>query len=278
MTQSQSAKHIILKTYIEVAFLLAIFFLFSLELNAQIKKTGLPLNNNFPPSTYKASTQNWAIDQNSFGFIYFANNDGLLEFDGQHWAIYPVPNRSIVRSVLVSNDTIYAGAFEEFGFYASDEKGKLIYHSLLHLVPKEFHSFDEIWKIFKTKEGILFQSFKYLFLYKGDSIKTFEPSSVFGHAYAIGEDIYIVDGTHGLIRVRNGKTDVMSNDAILKNNELRCVLPWKDGKLIIGLINKGLFILDGKNLTPWDSDISRHLNENIVFSGIRLRNGLYAFG
>jgi DNA-binding CsgD family transcriptional regulator len=278
MTQPGRANSIILKTYTEIAVLLAIFILLSLNLNAQIKKTGLPLNNNFPPNTYKASTQNWSIDQNSFGFVYFANNDGLLEFDGQHWAIYPVPNRSIVRSVLVSNDTIFAGAFEEFGFYAADENGKLKYHSLLHLVPKEFHSFDEIWKIFKTKEGILFQSFKYLFLYTENSIKTYEPTSVFGHSYAIGEDIYIVDGTFGLTRIRNGKTDVLSNDPVLKNNELRCVLPWKDGKLILGLINKGLYIFDGKSLTPWDSDISRHLNENIVFSGIRLKNGLYAFG
>jgi DNA-binding CsgD family transcriptional regulator len=259
-------------------FLVALIFLQSLVLSAQIKKTGLPLINNFTRSTYKASTQNWAIDQNSSGFIYFANNDGLLEFDGQHWSVYPVPNRSIVRSVLVINDTIYAGAFEEFGFYAADNKGKLKYHSLLDLVPEEYQSFDEIWKTFKTKDGVLFQSFKYLFLYSKGSIKTIEPTSVFGHSYSIGEDIYIVDGTHGLVRIRDGKSDILSNDPILKNNELRCVLPWKDGKLIIGLINKGLYIFDGKELNPWESDVNRQLNENIIFSGIRLSSGLYAFG
>ncbi len=31
--------------------------------------------------------------------MYFANNDGMLEFDDIKWTIHPLPNQSIVRCV-----------------------------------------------------------------------------------------------------------------------------------------------------------------------------------
>lgn len=259
-------------------FFILYFLSFIMIANAQVKRTGLPLINNFPRSIYKASTQNWAIVQNEQGFVYFANNDGLLEFDGQHWATFPVPNNSIIRSVLAANDTIYAGAFEEFGYYAPDHRGKLLYHSLLHLVPQEFRSFDEIWKIHRTKEGVFFQSFKYVFLWHNNTIQTFEPKESFGHSYSIGEDLYIASASAGLLRYKQGNVEVISDDEAFSNNEVRCILPFENGKLLIGFINKGLFVFDGKTLTPWVSDVSKAIENNSIFSAIRLRSGFYAFG
>ena len=85
-----------------------LFVLLPNTVNSQVKSTGLPLINNFTRTTYKASTQNWDITQNTLGFVYFANNDGLLEFDGQHWKVYSVPNKSIVRSIRAIGDTSLA--------------------------------------------------------------------------------------------------------------------------------------------------------------------------
>ena len=37
---------------------------------------------NYTRHTYKAGNQNWSIQQHDNGWIYVANNKGLLEFDG----------------------------------------------------------------------------------------------------------------------------------------------------------------------------------------------------
>jgi len=42
--------------------------------------------------------------------MYFANNEGLLSFDGTYWKGYPLPNKTILRSIAIDkNNRIYAG-------------------------------------------------------------------------------------------------------------------------------------------------------------------------
>lgn len=255
-----------------------IYVAYLLPANAQVKRAGLPLINNFSRNTYNASTQNWAIDQDSRGMMYFANNDGLLSFDGQHWSLLPVPNRSIVRSVFIHNDTIYVGAFEEFGYFASNTQGRLVYHSLVELVPGENKNFDEVWKIFNTSNGIVFQSFKYLFYFDGKRISHIIHSRSFGHSYKVGNDIYITDHERGLLKITNGKAEQVSDDPLFKQYELRCLLPYQNSQMLVGLINKGIYVLYDSKLSPWNTKLNELLIENNVFSGIRMKNGLYAFG
>jgi len=50
----------------------------------------LPVIENFPLSFYNAENQNWMISQADNKYIYMANNDGLLEYDGSRWLLYPV--------------------------------------------------------------------------------------------------------------------------------------------------------------------------------------------
>ena len=264
-------------------FYLLIINLLSIILNptsafSQVKSTGLPLINNFPRTTYKASTQNWDIDQNKLGFIYFANNDGLLEFDGQHWRVFPMPNKSIVRSVKASGDTIFAGAFEEFGFFAPDSKGQLVYNSLTSLIPDGYKNFDEIWKIHLTVQGVIFQSFKYLFLYDGSSIKVIRPEGAYGHSYAVGNDFYYVDAPNGLYSFNYGNNKLLRNDPLFISNEVRAILPLGKGAYLIGFINEGFYVLRGTEMRPWDTQVNKEILQSSIFSAIRLSNGNLAFG
>src|SRR4029078_12202805 len=79
---------------------------------------------------YNAGAQNWDIKQDVQGRIYFANSEGLLSFDGIYWKLYPLPNKTIVRSLEFGKDNrIYIGAQDEIGYFTSDKTGKLAYTS-----------------------------------------------------------------------------------------------------------------------------------------------------
>ena len=43
---------------------------------------GIPFVESYAKEEYGYGTQNWDIEQGTNGLMYFANNEGLLEFDG----------------------------------------------------------------------------------------------------------------------------------------------------------------------------------------------------
>ena len=64
---------------------------------------------NYARHSYKAASQNWMIMQCDNGWMYFANNNVLLEFDGTNWSVYPIHNAKM-RAVKAGNDgRIYVG-------------------------------------------------------------------------------------------------------------------------------------------------------------------------
>jgi hypothetical protein len=79
----------------------------------------------YSSTTYTAGNQNWMVSQDKNHFIYFANNDGLLEFNGSNWTLYKSPNETIVRSVKVIGDKIFTGCYMEFGYWVREKNGRL---------------------------------------------------------------------------------------------------------------------------------------------------------
>ena len=56
-----------------------ILLLFTTPFLGQVKNIGLPEIRNYKRTDYKGGTQNWNIDQDQNGNLYFANNNGLFQ-------------------------------------------------------------------------------------------------------------------------------------------------------------------------------------------------------
>ena len=210
--------------------------------------------------------------------MYFGNNDGVLEYDGTNWTTFSVPNQSVIRSVLAVGDTIYTGAFEEIGFIAPDQDGMLKFHSLNHLVPRDFKGFDEIWNIFYHRGKIIFQSFNYIFILDNNNIEVIEPLSQFSFLHLANENFYVVDIENGLMHLSDDSLQIISNHPVFFRNEIRCILPFENEKLLIGTSNEGLFLFDGQTLLPWQTEVNEYLKLNNLFSAVKLTDGNFAFG
>ena len=136
----------------------------------QSKAQHTPELTNYSINDYKAHQQNWAINQSHDHWMYFANTDGLLAFNGQQWFKFALPGQKIIRSVLCHNDRIYTGAFGEFGYWTKDACGDHLYHSLADIIPNHCIDKEEIWHIFAVGRDIYFQSFSVLCRYDGQHI------------------------------------------------------------------------------------------------------------
>ncbi|MBW6490160.1 MAG: hypothetical protein K0B15_03085 [Lentimicrobium sp.] len=274
-TGSSEYKH--LMNFLWVCLLSAFGFL-PFQGQSQIKDIGSPFINNYPKKIYRSSSQNWAIEQNSNGFMYFGNNDGLLEFDGKYWELYPMPKSTIIRSLLVKGDTIYAGAFEELGFYLPGWDGRMYFNSLSHLIPEYFRSFDEIWRIHNSSFGIIFQSFRYIFIFRDNQIKVIEPFSSFTQSFQVNGIIYIVDRKKGLMRLSERGLESVVNHPLFQETEIRSLFKISNGELLMGTSTEGIFIINEQQLIPWQSPVNEKLKNFELFSGIALSNNFMAFG
>jgi hypothetical protein len=73
-------------------FRVILFFLaFTVSINAQINKNGIPFITNYTTDDYFAEPQNWAVVSDKRGVLYFANNNCILEYDGNEWQKISVP-------------------------------------------------------------------------------------------------------------------------------------------------------------------------------------------
>ena len=107
-----------------------IVFMIPVFCYGQMKSIGTPNIISYQKSDYNAGTQNWGIAQDKNGLMYFANNDGVLRFDGINWDLIPVFRSSPVRSIAIDgNDNIYVGLMNDFGVLEQTPSGILEYKS-----------------------------------------------------------------------------------------------------------------------------------------------------
>ena len=120
---------------------LAIALLFGLQfLHAQ----ETPPIVKFSASEYGAENQNWDVTQNLQGYIYVANNEGLLEYNGSRWTLYPSFNNTAIRSLSSYKDKVYSGSYMEFGYWTKNNKGAMIYHSISESIKEKLFE-DELY-------------------------------------------------------------------------------------------------------------------------------------
>ena len=237
--------------------------IFALTTSAQI-----PTLRNFSPIEYNGGTQNWQISEIRDNLMAFANNHGLIVFDGENWQIHPVANYTSVRSLAFDHKKlcVYAGASDEFGYFdINTATFNVEYHSLSKLLPANMRMFGEIWKIHLLPSGeVLFQGREHLFsLRKGNKLITLKTAGAIDNSSLVGDRVYVSTKT-GIYIYHDGKLSPLPGTGNLTGKRVSGVVQY-NGKVMFVTMSDGLFIYDGHTATPFELDISPLLKDNNVF-------------
>jgi len=255
-----------------------LIFLWDNSSGANDKSLGSPCVWNYKKSVYQAGPQTWMIDAANSGFAYFANNEGLIEFDGKNWRSYPVFSGTLVRSVKVhESGRIYVGAFNEFGYFFPDEHGHLTFHPLLEMVPEIYREFGEIWKIYFLPQGVVFQSFEQIMIYADEKINVIRAPKKFHFSFVVNDDYYVNDEVEGLFRLAGERLVKIPGTDFLKGKLIWAMLP-KGNDILIATADYGIFEYNGAALKEWKNPAECMLIEYQVYCAIPLDNSTYAFG
>ncbi len=251
-----------------------VFLLFPLLFLGQVKSIGIPDIRNYKRVDYKGGTQNWNIDQDKNDNLYFANNDGLFQFDGTVWSKYELPNKSVVRSLKTHySGKIFVGGYNEFGYFKSDLNGRLAYYSLSKfLTEKETNSIDIIWKIHQFKEEIIFQSFNEIYIYKKNTIRILKAPHRFQFSFLVNKELYFQDIKNGILKYENGKLIPLPNTSELNDTEVWGMFSIGNNTIIISTLDKGLYSYQNGKLTSWNTEANLFIKKNSGLGGATMKN------
>ncbi|KFF05754.1 helix-turn-helix and ligand-binding sensor domain-containing protein [Flavobacterium reichenbachii] len=242
--------------------LLKLFFFFFIASQIQAQEL-LPFVENYNKSDYQGDNQIWNVAQGNDKAIYFANNHYLMRYDGVKWEKYTLPNKTIIRSILIEGDRIYSGSYKEFGYWYRKE-AKMHYVS----ITKNLRLFDEkdneeIWKIFRFNGSLYFQSFNDVFIYSGKRIQKIKFPFLISYCFSVDKNLYVASVQKGIFKMNGNRIANPKGWNILKNTVVHAIEKYKNETYIFTQ-KKGVFIVEKNGLKSWNNPLNETLKSTTI--------------
>lgn len=238
----------------------------------------LPFVENYSKSDYQGDNQIWSLAQGKDNAMYFANNYYLLRYDGVKWEKNTLPNKTIIRSIMVDGNRIYSGSYKEFGYWYR-ENGKMNYVSISkgNKVFKETNN-DEIWKIFKFNNQIYFQSFNGIFiLNKKNEIQEVKFPFMVSYCFVVGNEILVGSVNKGVYKMINNAFSKIDNASALENNVIHTIQKYQN-KTYFFTKKNGVFVMENGLVKSWDNSLNSILKSANINVAKFIKNNQLAIG
>ena len=245
--------------------------------------------NEFPPivnySTHdydKAklrNPENYSVAQDNQGVMYFGNSNGVLTFDGESWRFILVQNGAFVQSMAVdSNGTVYAGTYNEFGYFETNDQGDRVFKSLMAELPEEDQWFSTIWYIYTTKEEVFFMAQEALFVYNVESgqLSTTYPQDSYHTSYMVNSTLYLRERQKGIVRYQDGDIYKLPGTELFLDMGVFGIYEGEADTLLIVTQEIGLFKYANGEMVAFPDEISFPLIELGIFGSQELSDGTIA--
>ncbi len=250
-------------TYPQLAIFVWLVLGFAIRASAQ-SMSAAPLVKNYPKQIYHGGTQTWDICEGENGLIFYANNEGLLLFDGREFSHFALPKNTILRSIYYAQNTkrIYAGGQNELGYFEFEKNGTLNFHSLASLLPEGNKGFEDVWGIEELNGKIYFQTSRQIFEYNGQGIRSIKPSeNLLENIFIVGTRLLLTDINGGIFELIQGNfTTLVQASGIA----ISAILPYGKNDLLLTTYKNGLFIYKNNALAK-PSVNEEQLKQNRIY-------------
>src|SRR5688572_13796975 len=198
---------------------------------------GKPPVHNYHPRAYGAEPQTWDVLQADSGIMYFANNAGVVEYDGRAWRLIELPSRLDVRWLVKDPrgasspfaGRIYVGATGDFGYLAPDAAGQLQFRSLLPPEAREDKTFDYIFSPTVTPEGIAFHARNRICRWDDVKLTCRETEPSLSRIFEVNGRNYVQKRT-GLMQMTGDTLRPVAGGERFTGHEITMVLPYGIGR------------------------------------------------
>ncbi len=243
----------------------------------------------FEKNAFGGQNQTWAIAESPpddlASTLFFANNAGLLAFDGSRWQTFSLPDGQIVRSVACRDGRVFVGGFAEFGYFERDENLRFAYRSLSkNLGDASNIRQEEFWHILAPagEKDVFFQSFGIIYRFDGQKTAPLEPPAALMFLQKIGPRTVFQGIGRGLFDLLpgGGGFRFVPGSEPLANTIVAFMLPEKNGGggILLGTKSDGLFLFKNGKCAPWQNPLAPVLRGLQPNKALRLPDGSLAIG
>jgi DNA-binding CsgD family transcriptional regulator len=239
-----------------------------IPLYSQPSNLGNPPVVNYPKSQTLAGTQTWAIEEDPFGYTWFANNQGVLKFDGYRWELLRIANKTIVRSLACDKNEhkIYVGGQGEFGYFSPDARGVFRYTSLSATLDKKHQGFGDVWHTLVTAQGVFFRTDHQVFRYAGQkSSPLFGEDQSFNFISRWGRETVLQDSENRLYVFDGRRFVPRSKNSHFFLGRITAVLPHQDTSSLIVTLHNGIFEETPAGFAPWKTEHDEYLRSRVAY-------------
>ena len=218
---------------------------------------GRPFITNYPPNLHNANPQNWAIQQDNRGVMYFGNSDGILEYDGHNWRLIKTPKNNVVRSLAKDkNGVVWVGGAGEIGYLAPDSTGKMSFISLTAKIPEAHRNFNDVWLTSALDDGVYFSAFNQNFRWFEEQMHVIEQdSNTFIGYRGIGDELFRMQRDLGLQkRVGDQFVDFEGTVEIRNEQGFSDVQKYDDASVLILTSARNIYKSDGQTTTVFEQN------------------------
>ena len=240
---------------------------------------GSPFITNYSNDEYLERGKNWGISQGEDGKMYFANNYGLVAFNGYDWEILAQPNNSSeIRSFAIKNDDIFIGAVSEIGILSRSQKEDYTYRALNHLISDSSFQFNDVRDIIINEEKVFFLTDNGLMVLSNDSIQIYGKGIPFRASAKGIQELIFVANEYGIFRFEDDELEHITTEEQFLGFAMEFVLPIKEDVYLIGTDTKGIFIYNKGKINQWNSATNQFFVKNHLTSATILNKNELIFG
>lgn len=261
---------------------LLLIALFGLLANFSFAQPGLPLHFNYDYSNYRTHPLMWSAAQNPQGVLYFANNEGVVQYDGARWTLLPTPNS--VRSVAVDgSNNVFVGGKGDFGWFEPTADGQLRYKSLKSFLSKNDQGTYDIDKVYAKGSTIYFLSesmngsrlIRAKREGKSYSMRVWNFKGLVNSGMS-GNFLYVNEIGKGLHRFTNDKLNLVSGGEAFADVEIVAIAGTSDKDFLIATHGNGLYQSKGGSIAPFATPADGFLRQSTVYDASVLKSGNFA--
>ncbi|NUN68480.1 MAG: hypothetical protein HUU02_02090 [Bacteroidetes bacterium] len=252
--------------------------LFTLPLSSQDDRGAIPVTTYPSAGGYRADRDAWQVIRSRSGMVYAANADGLLQFNGVTWTLYPTPNRASVQSLAVDREgRIFAGSDGELGYFVEGRQ-TVEYHSLKEQIPDSLRNFAQTWCI-DTLDGFVYlQTSTAMFIVKGDSVRAWPAPKEFGFMVRMGRRVLVQERQNGLMELTGWQLRPFDPSPLFSTVSVSDLLPASQGRYFLFTKYDGLFLYDGVRTEQVRSPLNDIVRQFRPYRGAVLSTGENAIG
>ena len=229
----------------------------------------IPYIRNYPRSEYLSGAQNWAISEDPGGWIYVANQNGLLSFDGNSWQVC---SPTSIRSVLFSSEgKILFGGYNCFGYLQLQDDGK--YHRFDY--KPDIGNFSDIWNIVEIEGYVYYISYKFIFKTKEEDYSIIESYDRISCSLSHNGTLYLFLSGKGLAVLAGNQIVTLVTSKVLSSENIVSIVPYGNGQLILVSESGRVFIYSDGDVSLYLSNAEDSLKKSQPYSAAIYQNTLF---